>query len=164
MLCGLYAVINGIRLAATNEQPIARKQCRRLLKQGLRHLEGQGYDSTPYYGMDSDVWAGLAKHLLKYAAEKGVAQLRRKGAVIELAADAAANVHRVERLVARGVPVAIWLQRALDHYSVVVGFNDERWMLFDSKDHRWVGKDLIGTADSAARHVLGPHAVMFVPE
>jgi len=130
-------------------------------KQGLRHLEGQGYDSTPYYGMDSDIWADLAKHLLRYAAEKGVAQLRRKGAVIGLGADTATNIYRIEQLLARGIPIAIWLQGTLDHYSVVVGFNDERWMLFDSKGHRWIGKDLIGNADSAARHVLGPHAVMF---
>jgi hypothetical protein len=163
MLCGLYAIINGIRLAAPTEPPLAKKQCRRLLKQGLRHLEGRGYDSTPYYGMDSDVWVELAKHLLKYAAEKGVAQLRRKGAIIRFGPDTAANIQQVEHSIANGTPVAIGLQRTLDHYSVVVGFNDERWMLFDSKDCRWVGKNLIGNADSAARHVLGPYGVTFAP-
>lgn len=163
-LCGLYAIVNAIRLAEYPRRKLSRADSRLLFYRGLKFLERRGYGDAPRVGIGTELWTKLARHLLRYARKIDAAHLlSRKSAVRVLPGEIAAAVAFIEDEVAVGIPVAVELRRALNHYTVVSAYTDDRWTLFDSFGYRWLEKSSLGAQGSGARHVLGEYAVAFIP-
>ncbi|MEO5937714.1 MAG: hypothetical protein ABIQ43_01745, partial [Sphingomonas sp.] len=160
-LCGLYAILNGMRLVLPPDLPITKLDCRQLFREGLAFLQENDCGDAARHGIPSKDWHALARFLLKHARRNGVADFRcGKRSVRKLSADRDEAIEEIEKSVARGVPVAVELGKALNHYTVVAQTTDERWMLYDSHDHSWINKRHVGY-EKPFRHILGRRAVFF---
>lgn len=54
----------------------------------------------------------------------------------------------------------VWLGGALNHFTVIAGFTDQRLLLFDSSGLRWIETDGVGSTESSEqRHWLDPDSV-----
>jgi hypothetical protein len=160
-LCGLYAIVNGMRLALPPDRSIAKADTRQLFRAGLKFLEDHDCGDAARHGIPTEDWHALARHLLKFARRREIAHFKHgRRSIRELPVDLDEAIEEIERSVARGVPVAVELGKALNHYSVIAETNEQRWILYDSQDHSWIRKRHIGY-DSSSRHVLGRRAVFF---
>jgi len=128
-----------------------------------------GVDPMPYVKpggrlrLEPEYWHDLAWHLFGVAAEKGLVNLKRgKRALRILSVETEEAIHEIERAVASGI--AIELQRALNHYTVVSGIEDDRRILFDSNNNTSIKKSSLGPKGGGKRHNLGERAIFFQPK
>lgn len=162
-LCGLYAIINGIRLAIPLER-LSKAQCRSLFKYGMECLEDNDCGDIVRNGLPSKNWHALARHMFDQLYERYDIDLKcGKRAFRKLPTDGAVAIEQVEDAVARGISVAVELQPTLNHYTVVRAIDDDAWHLFDSYGYKSIKRRSLGGRCSEARHRLGPRAIFFHP-
>jgi len=162
-LCGLYSIVNGIRLAlAPRELPKA--QSRTLFKSGMQRLEDEECGDIVRVGLDAKSWHRVARHMFDHLGEKGIVDLKcGKAAFRRLPEDLDTAVEMIESAVSRGTPVAIELKRAWNHYTVVESVDADGWGLFDSYRYKRIKRKSLGVEGSGARHQLGSRAIFFIP-
>lgn len=139
-LCGLYAIINALRVAVYPEHVITTRMSKRLLECGLGVLGRKGkLKHTIINGIDSAVWLLLCQAIIAEA-ETLV------GCRIAIAHLVAAYrpwrtrdlVRSINKAVNEQQPVLICLEGRLNHWSVIVGVTATRLVLFDSANCRWI--------------------------
>jgi len=163
-LCGLYSIVNGMRFAAARDRPLSKRESRWLFREGMKWLVEVECAYIVRVGLEPEYWHDLAWHLFGVAAEKGLVDLKRgKRALRILSFETEEAIHEVERAVASGIAVAVELQRALNHYTVVSGIEDDRWILFDSNNNTSIKKTSLGAKGVGKRHNLGDRAIFFQP-
>ena len=156
--CGLYAIINAVRLAIHPGQRLRHPQSKRLFEAGIVTL---GRHRRLRYalkdGMTDATWRQVCEAVL---AEADHLVAGRVTATWIFAGEARLEVRDMVRCVRRSVrdgnPVLITLGGCYHHWTVVVGFNGERLRLFDSASYRWV---LIRSIGSATDHPLRRHQI-----
>jgi hypothetical protein len=128
-LCGLYTVINALRLLT----PKSPQRDRALFESGVAYLDEREWLSTVLTeGMPTRLFVGLARHLAKghdLQIERVVAS--RKSDMPE---------QTIKSAIATGIPVLAAIDPPLDHYSVICGYSPTRWLLFDSYGYRWLNR------------------------
>lgn len=161
-LCGLYAIVNGIRLANHPKSPLSRTDSMRVFHRGWRFLDRRGYADAVREGVSSDLWIKLADHVARYAAKHGIARIHLgRIAQHEEPEGLPRTIAVIEETVVGGTPVAVELRKSLNHFTVVSAVTDERWILFDSYGYRWIEKRSLGTRGARARHIIGSRAISF---
>ena len=152
-LCGLYSVINAIRLILY-PQVLAQSDIQALYLHGVRHLaHHRQLNRVMGVGMYDDVWSALAGRLVEHTNDACGSALK----LVPILAGPAIDQNRsralasIRRQIRSPSPVLISCGGALSHYTVVSGYTDQRMLLFDSSGLRWLLTDNIGLGESSSR-------------
>lgn len=150
-LCGLYAVINGLRLASHPSAPLAKAQSKKLFSHGITYLHRKkGLEEAVTEGLYIRRRLALARHLA------GIASSPQRRFVVERADPNLDSIDDIFRWIADSVfdgwPVLISLMGGLNHLSVVSGVTSNQLLLFDSSGLSYVRKSSCSMRD-------GPHQI-----
>ena len=160
-LCGLYSVVNAIRLAMARKRPLSDKEVAALLRAGLRFIETRrGLTASLTGGMQQTLWCRLADALVAYVFRLTdvplfVEQPFRDGPL--MTRDQAFLI--IEGMIVR--QKATMLLRRGAHYTIISGFTATSFSLFDSAGGSWVMKTSCGVnGDSPrTRHQFCPASI-----
>ena len=139
-LCGLYAVINAVRLVVHPFRPLHRPQLIQLFESGLASLaHSRRLRWSIAHGMTNRTWLRLCDTVVFEAAAITGLELF---AVPLFDAAATPSDHDALRTIRRSVrdgwPVLVALLDRYDHTTVIVSHSRTRLVLFDSAGHHWV--------------------------
>lgn len=159
MLCGLYAAVNGLRLAAVERKTrLTADQCQTLFRHGATFLNEQAKLSAAVrYGLRVKLWSRLVVELTSKATQllsipivayRSLAPL--PDATFELMLDVTRQAIRDRQ------PVLVLLKGEYEHFTVICGITATRLNLFDSCHYRFVSISSCSLADdvSTSRHRL----------
>ena len=164
-LCGIYAILNGMGLAAQHYGKRWSVRPKALFKQSLDFLDEQECKNITRYGLGEDDWLDLARHIFGLVAAKGAADFKRgKRALRDLPDDFDATVAEIENAVTKGTPVAIRVKKPWNHYTVVSYVDGDKWILFDSYGYKSIRRGSVGGEGSGKRFILGRKAIFFLPK
>jgi hypothetical protein len=137
-LCGLYCIINAIRLVAAPYEDLNHEQVRSLFKTGVDFLAERGT-------LSAAVQSAVGEATWPYLAERVARVTRDLGSVrVELAwplnpsASRAEIVETIERLITSGKAPMVFMRGKYRHYSVISGYTPASFKLFDSFGYHWV--------------------------
>lgn len=139
-LCGLYAIINAVRLVVYPARRLRPWELRQLFATGLATLaSARRLRPTLSRGIPHRLWSKLCDSIIADAqALTGLELYAEQLFGSDDPVCAVQAVRRIKRQVRAGSPVLLALMDRYDHTSVVVGFSRTRLTLFDSAGHRWV--------------------------
>lgn len=141
-LCGLYSAINAIRLAAYPQKPLTKKHAKCLFQAGVSYLnrkEGR-LAMIMTEGMSDKRWRKLMRHLVKVAND----DFRLKIQITRFKGIPSALEDFVDERLARREIICISLEGRLDHFSIISGMSEKRYVMFDSDRTKWLLKSSIG--------------------
>lgn len=156
-LSGLYAAVNGIRLALAHEHRFTAAEVHFLMRAGLRFLDGR---LTPQQcvlnGLRLQLWRGLVEGLVEATRQRTGLRLAAERIHVDGQASRSAAFEALDGAL-RTFRVPLILSRN-GHYTVVSGTTAASVLLFDSRGGCWIGKRVCGVpGDSAAlRHRIYP--------
>lgn len=133
-LCGIYAIINALRLAA-RATPMTKSVEKDLSYRGVRILlEREILGSTLRNGLGTKKFRRLSRHIVKKASQL---------TGLEFRMNRFSGVHtgpeeflRNELLAGR--PTCLRITGSIDHYTVVSGITPTKLILFDSDGLSWI--------------------------
>ncbi len=148
-LCGLYCIINAIRLVMAPHGQLSHEDDRALFTAGVRFLARNGKLPEAVHSCVSErVWPQLAKHLVARAQ----LLVGRKILLERLMLPKDASVHEtlryIETMIISGKAPCIFLRGSYRHYSVISGFTPASLKLFDSYGYHWLRRRYCGTTGS----------------
>ncbi len=162
-LCGLYSVLNAIQLA---QWPMLERNAHRsrlLFQHGIAALEHQGLlHSVIKHGMDDATWAWLTDRLLAEARRLSGITLHRVPILRKTKrSDLDGALVLIDRHTRIGEPVLVELAGSYQHYTTIVGINNNRLLLFDSYGYHWISAASceLGHRYSSARHRINRASV-----
>ena len=139
-LCGLYAIINAVRVAVYPELTLSNRASKRLFERGLILLERKKkVRHTIVNGIDHALWLVMC-HAVVAEAEKltGYRLVVRHLFNHERSWHTRDVIRGIVSSVRQNQPVIICLEGRLDHWSVVTQCTPTRFNLFDSAGYRWI--------------------------
>lgn len=144
-LCGLYAIINAIRLAMATRRAFSTQESRSLFRDGISFLRDAGeLASSVDTGMEIDLWSRLSAHICERASIVARAKITSRRS-LRPAAKAEEIFEEIAKLILDQIPVMILLSGAYAHYTVICGIHPKRIHFFDSFGYCWVNKEVCGT-------------------
>ncbi|QYE35229.1 hypothetical protein KZX46_04300 [Polymorphobacter sp. PAMC 29334] len=156
-LCGLYAIINALRIAVYPNRIISSRMCGQLLDCGLAFLgRKRKLREAIVYGMDNGLWLAMCEAVVAEAEA-----LLRVRLILQplMRDDRAWHVPEVIRNIRRNLrqnrAVIICFEGKLEHYSVIAGHTANRLNLFDSAGCRWIHS----TSLRVSAKIRKPHLV-----
>ena len=157
-LCGLYAVINAVRLVVYPDHILTPGILGRLFERGVGTLSHKRkLKHTVLHGIDNALWLLMCRAVVAEA-ETLVRCPIAIGHLVD--ADRRWRTRDVARRIKTAVrldrPVLICLEGLLGHWSVVVSSSATRFYLFDSAGYRWIS---ISSLTASARRSNRPHFV-----
>ena len=150
-LCGLYAIINAVRVVLGPRQCVGYAASVSLFKVGLRSLQrsrkllrgiGVGIDEPTLSTVCTAV-IDEANRLLR----TDIRLVRPPGGT---AASAAAAIKFIKRQLQAGSPVLVGFEGRLDHWTLVTRYSASRLTLFDSSGLHWVPIAAVCLADDGS--------------
>ena len=164
-LCGLYAIVNALRLAVFPGHSLTDAQTYELFAAGVSWLDGRGLlASVVQSGMSQRVWRELMVHVTTELPNtlRGAISFQR----LIKAGNAASLTMAYARITAaceRGCPVLALVYDSYDHFTVISGTTASRLVLFDSYGFHWLNRQSCSLVrGTAARHRLAPRALIAV--
>ena len=157
-LCGLYAVINAVRLVVYPDHILTPGMLGRLFERGLRTLSHKRkLKQTVTHGIDNVLWLLVCRAVI----EEAETLVECRIAITHLFGENRRWVTRhvlasIKRAINHDRPVLICLEGRLDHCSVVVGSSTTRLYLFDSAGSRWISIASLAAGDQQLNR---PHFV-----
>jgi hypothetical protein len=158
-LCGLYSVLNAVQLACWRIPP-TNDQLRDLLKFGFRYLTKRRLLARVVaFGMDQDVWIELGTALIGHSNDLLSTSLALEPLPLRSGRSKPAGASEALRMLKgtlfQGHPVLCGFGGALDHYTVLSGYSEQRLILFDSSGFHWIDQRSIGSSERCGkRHWL----------
>ncbi|TGN62495.1 hypothetical protein E4L95_06365 [Paracoccus liaowanqingii] len=146
-LCGLYAVINAIRVVHAPKHPLSGKMSRHLFHAGAKALmSASGSRQALHQGMSAGRQYKLAKVLMRTPALASLPplQLREKRPRLRSRSDLELFVRKT---IGRGAVLLVDLEGRLSHHTVIIGLSNQRLLLCDSSGMRFVYASTIARAD-----------------
>lgn len=158
-LCGLYAAINAVRLVCAPIQPITRSQSMQLASEGFEFLrQKQKLETAITNGMGCSIQRKLLKHIVKRA---------RKLTGLYIQCDKIEVTQygwqeKITNNIKNGYAVNLVLEGAYDHFTVVSGVTETKFILFDSLQFKWVYKRNCFLQNSASkkRHAINTKSII----
>lgn len=145
-LCGLYCIINAIRLVMAPHRELMREEVRALFTAGVRYLERKRILSEALHSCISErAWPKLAAKMVTTAQPMADRQILLERPRSSMDAPAQDTLRQIERMIASGKAPCVFLRGKYRHYSVVSGYTPLSLKLFDSFGHRWVLRSSCGT-------------------
>jgi len=137
-LCGLYAAVNGLRLALHPYRQLNRHAVKRLFHSGVEYLERKGWlGDVIQHGMGEKRWRRLVRHIAKQVQTFDLVA-HAEPASFEKPVTVDSVFAWIVDSLAMGTPVLASFGGYLDHYSVIVAIDDSRLHLFDSSGFQHV--------------------------
>ena len=129
-LCGLYSIINAIRLVLYPVAPVSAAKSRSLFEAGIEFLRDTGsLDPALVNGINIRRWKLLAASLAEQASTA-------KWSIVvdttKRRASSRAIMRCIDNGIANGSAALIHLGRSRQHYSVIAGITPHSILLFDS--------------------------------
>ena len=163
-LCGLYSILNAIRLASWPTLELHHYRSRQLFNHGVAHLEKRGLlRATLKGGMIDATWRKLGDVLIKEVRRSEWLRLARVPLLTSLrGADLDSVLAAIDHHTRHGSPVLMPLYGGYNHFTVIVARRDNRLILFDSWGYRWISIASCQLESSAKhkRHRLGFRSAM----
>lgn len=156
-LCGLYSIINAVRLALYPRQ-LRKPEIKLLFEAGLRVLSAS--KRLRYIvadGMYDDMWERMVAAVLVQLALKPGEQLILADLLAEAKVATTPEAHRaIRHALHQGTPTLLNIARAYGHWTVVGRHTRSRYYLFDSSAYHWIGVDNLelDDIDTGATHGL----------
>jgi hypothetical protein len=159
-LCGLYAIINGLRLMAAAEgRSLEDAHAERLFEAGVDFLDQEGklaYAAS--HGISLGRWRRLADRLCQVAGRLLGSSVDVERPFLPHSRPPAATVWAaIEQALDRHRPVLVLLRGSYDHFTVVSELSSNRVMLFDSYHYRWIMRTACGP--QSRRHQLAAASI-----
>jgi hypothetical protein len=129
-LCGLYSIINAIRLVLQPLAPVSAAKSHKLFEVGIEFLRKNGsLDPALINGINIRRWKLLAALLAEHAstAKYSIAVETTKRRM-----SAQAIMRCIDESIANGSPVLLHLGRRHQHYTIIAGVTQHSIRLFDS--------------------------------
>ena len=146
-LCGLYAIINAIRLALYPDCKLTRPESAALFAAGITELrKARSLPSTILTGIHDPSWRRAGDAIVFEATRRfGESFVIDRFRLTRSIPDR--ELLRLIRLIIRaGNPVLLRVQGTVDHWTVVCRFSKSRLMLFDSSGLRWLSVTSLAVA------------------
>ncbi|ODP39766.1 hypothetical protein [Sphingomonas turrisvirgatae] len=146
--CGIYAALNGLRLALADHRELSEVQIDALFARAVELLALEGrLQFAVTWGISQGRWRRLVNALCRSAS-------RRSGVRVEAVIMFAAGARPSRRQVLRGIegaidrqrPVLLSLNGEYDHFTVVCAYTPTRLILHDSYIYHWVAKASCGVS------------------
>jgi hypothetical protein len=132
-LCGLYSVINAIRLLREPIDPVSHTTSRRLFEAGTASLLRRGLlDAALVDGIVIRHWKQLATLLTRQASTNSLAMSVELPIKFNRKLTAVVIERWLVDSLAEGKPVLLHLGRKHQHYTLVAGIDSQNITLFDS--------------------------------
>ena len=158
-LSGVFAAVNAVRLIATQDQRLIRREEEELLATALRWQQDRGYSALSR-GLRKSDWPRLLDALCERFRRLRETHLKTAQPWRLLQPDREAFLTGIERLVVSQNVVAVLLAGA--NYSVVRGYTPLSILLFDSGGRRWISRAAICLPGEVkrSRHHMVPAATL----
>lgn len=128
-LCGVYAVINAIRLASYPDEVDAQE----LFDAAIDHLIAKDrLADVMRYGMGTAVWRRLLRNLVKHPA------LPRSLSALPVPLGSSPTGHILRDRLSYGAPLLLELSGHCQHITVATHITRTRLVLFDSDRMQWI--------------------------
>jgi hypothetical protein len=162
-LCGVYAIINGIRLATYLDRDLSKSDLHRMFSAGLKTLQkARQLRDTMLHGMPPALWLKVCAEVLASANEMLDSPLSLKQLDPGSACAQDAVIPQIRRGIYQGHPVLFGVEGRLDHWTVAAGYSHARLTLFDSARHRWIGTATLNPIDPAKEPTLTAHTITYL--
>jgi hypothetical protein len=159
-LCGLYALINAVRLLHAEANSLSGQRCKRLFAEGMDILTTKkGSRDAAHWGMTVERQRKLAKALLKVEALADYPPLH-LGTPLPQIAKVEDLEAAIEETLANGAILLVCFHGRISHHSLVVGHTPARVLLFDSNGMQFLCKPSLKFSEdqngTLALHALAP--------
>ncbi|MEL6413556.1 MAG: hypothetical protein AAFQ15_01290 [Pseudomonadota bacterium] len=145
-LCGIYAIINAIRLGASSEI-MNKKTQRELMRSALQYLsKREMLQETLRYGMSSGNFIKLANRLLERLNRIVDATLK----ITRFPGDGELPENFIQNELSRNAPICARLKGPFDHYTVISGMTPKKYLLTDSNGLSWINRSSLRSRKSSA--------------
>lgn len=146
-LCGLYAIINAIRVVHAPGNPLSRNAARHLFQAGARALvAASGSRQALHQGMSAGRQYRLAKALMltPLLSRLPPLQLREKRPRLRTRSDIELFV---QKTIGGGAVLLVDLEGRMSHHTVITGLSNQRLLLCDSSGMSFIYTSTIARAD-----------------
>lgn len=148
-LCGLYALINALRVLHAPSRPLPVRCCKELFATGMDVLTAKsGSKAAVHSGMSVTRQRKLARAILKSAILRPLPKIVLR-APLPRATTMEALDRSLQAAIASGDVLLVCFHGRLSHHSVIVGISPARIILCDSDGLRYVLKASIRLPDRA---------------
>lgn len=149
-LCGLYCIINAVRLVMAPHRQLNRDEARALFVAGVRFLQRRGsLPNAVHSCVREREWPKLAARIVSKAQTLTLRPitLEQPGLPDDTSIDD--TLLRIEMMINAGKAPCVFLRGKARHYSVVSGYTPVSLRLFDSFGHKRILRRSCGTARAA---------------
>jgi hypothetical protein len=154
-LCGLYCIINAIRLVMAPHRELKHQEVRALFRAGVRFLERRGNLSTAVRSsVGARLWPQLAERLRATAQRMSNRSIILERPALRKDAELADTWRTIERMITSGKAPVLFMRGKYRHYSVISGYTPASLKLFDSFGYHWVRRASCGTINADAQRRL----------
>lgn len=157
-LCGLYGILQGLRLAVADNAPLSKAQSTELFAAGVEFLHRKnGFHEAALAGLKARRRLALAIHLARVVSNTHCPVVVERpdyaawGSIDDL-------FGWIEQSLSDGKPVMAALMGGLNHFTVIAGSSATRLELFDSDGLRFVRKSSCGL--KSGRHRIPPKGLL----
>jgi len=163
-LCGLYSAINAIRLTAYPQKVLTKYHAQIMMEEGLEYL-GQRESrilSALSYGMGHNLKQVLTMHLIHFAAEEWSIKIEMVKPYLKKSDNPRPIIMSfIEDSIKAGNPVGINIKGHHKHYTIISGYSQQTFRLYDSDGLTSIKRDLISIKGDkeGVRHELVPKGV-----
>lgn len=155
-LCGLYCLINAIRILMAPHRELKRKEVRALFTAGVQFLAQRGnLPEAVHSCVGEREWPKLARRLVTTAQEIVDRPIVLERGRLLRGVGIDETIRSVEEMITSGKAPCVFLRGKSRHYTVISGYTPVSLKLFDSFGfHRLLIKSCGTTSEETARHRL----------
>ena len=156
--CGLYTLVNALRLLMLPIRPLGYADCKALFRCGIRFLERRDMLISGGFGMPLPLWHDLADDMVVAASEMMTVPITIERPFQRYDIHWREVLERITRFIDDQRPVMLVLRGAYRHHSIVTGYSRTRLRLFDSAGFHWINIASCCTSvdDRETRHRVPP--------
>lgn len=138
-LCGLYCIINAIRLVLAPRVILTDEEVRLLFATGVRFLSRRGSLASAVRScVPERDWPKLAARVVEAAQTITDRPISIERPRVTNDAPVGESLRLMEAFVGAGKAPCVFLRGRYRHYTVISGYTDASLKLFDSFGYRWV--------------------------
>lgn len=147
--CGVYAVLNAVRLLAYPDRQLHPAESRRIFRKAVHILSRHRLlKMAATLGLDPKPWQTMLDNLMPEIESIAGFPIRQRQ-VFEAKAGLKAStaIAAIRNCIDQGCPIVLILDGVYDHWTVIAGYSHHRLHLFDSDGYRWINPASVGLDD-----------------
>lgn len=153
-LCGLYAIVNALRLVLPRTRPLTQSEAEAVFGCGVNVLETHGQLAwATIWGVRHSIWKRLVAAMSREVAQITCVTVQPRWPLRGSSSTSRTQLFAViETAIERHQPVLVSVAGTLNHYTVICGYGLTRLRLFDSNGHQWLGRGSCGLLPGLCRY------------